>query len=407
MKIQGRRWRRLWCAAAPVAGCFLPLVEMVLCIVSAVILILTDRQSVKQAMAMPGAVLFQVFAGFTALCAVLYGNGLGLAVSFAAAALFLWFCWLRSEMNVRLAEGLCAIMALGSVISALATRVDLQSPLSYAVIERFSQLLDRPYEFSLEASARSCSTFFHPNYYGYVLAVICLVCLWQLIVNLYRCRQVRRRLALAGGYFIILILNGLMLPAPQSRTLVVALAAGVAALLLAWHWIFLPLAAVPGAILAGVNARRLLQMIPRIGSFLEGLNDRQEIWVAAWSQIRHHPWCGQGFYTYMQTWNQWSKKYTVHAHNLMLEMLLSFGIIGSLLLVGAMACSVKEGAAAWLKGKTRWMPLVLGVLVMTLIHGLTDVVLLSPQTFVLFAAVLSFSALQADAEIVSGRRKEA
>ena len=83
-----------------------------------------------------------------------------------------------------------------------------------------------------------------------------------------------------AGYFIILILNGLMLPAPQSRTLVVALAAGVAALLLAWHWIFLPLAAVPGAILAGVNARRLLQMIPRIGSFLEGLNDRQEIWVA-------------------------------------------------------------------------------------------------------------------------------
>lgn len=396
MKKKAADWLYLWRLYVPVAGCFLPLPGLILTTVSAAVLVLLDKKGCIQALQRPGSRLLIGFIGLSAGLALFYHNYLGLLVSALAFLAVSWFLWLRTQMNMQVFEIQCALAAGGSLFSLLGTRVDFHTALSESVIQFFSQILNRPYEFSLAAGARSCSTFFHPNYYGYVMAVVLLICLAQLFACGKRLikKSDRRQMLKLAFYLIVFAANLLGLDNPQSRTVYLALAAGMGMLMFSWSWLFLPVMAVPAGLIAVLKADKLLSLIPRIGSFLEGLNDRQEIWTAAWGQIQRQPWLGHGFYTYIQTWQNYSKKYTVHAHNLSLELLLSFGLLGTTVLIAAFVRMLYAPVRRWINGTQGQMPLVLGVIAMTLVHGFTDVVLLSPQTFLLFAMVLAFAELE-------------
>jgi O-antigen ligase len=86
---------------------------------------------------------------------------------------------------------------------------------------------------------------------------------------------------------------------------------------------------------------------------------------------------------YVQIYEKFGGQKNFHCHNLFIELLLSFGIIGVAPLAAFVARPIKKAF------KSKYAPLSFAVLGTVLLHGLTDVTLIWIQTGALAALFLS------------------
>lgn len=230
---------------------------------------------------------------------------------------------------------------------------------------------------------RVASTFLNENYYGTFLEFAILIAMYLFLKEkngnmrwLYLCS-------------IPVNLLGLWLCQCRTSFLVVAIS-----LLLFFCWIdkkvFFALVALGVAGIIVILWKPTL--LPRLDSLGENLSYRTGIWKTAWRAFRDCPWIGRGYYAYSGIWWEYREAdlafEVIHAHNLYLETLLNFGVIGFLSLFGFMGW--KSGKSLLILhrvGARREFALVLAVLCAVLIHGLTDITVFWPQTG-LFAVIL-------------------
>ena len=117
------------------------------------------------------------------------------------------------------------------------------------------------------------------------------------------------------------------------------------------------------------------------------------IWSGAIGSIMDAPWFGRGYNTYARIHDLYgSYSIAKHSHNLLLELLMDFGFVGTAVLLGYFAINVGKIIRLHRSHKCHQRyALTISVIVCVLLHGLLDISMLWPQTGLLVIYIVGFS----------------
>jgi len=134
-----------------------------------------------------------------------------------------------------------------------------------------------------------------------------------------------------------------------------------------------------------------VNIIPRLYQAEVTTEIRFEIWDFAIKQIAKTPLFGHGFMSYMYTDVEQHLGYLVpHSHSIILELLMDFGIFGTVLFLWYfIKYSITLVKIYFSEKKIRITSLIFAISAAALVHGLTDLTLMWIQTLPLFLFILA------------------
>ena len=227
---------------------------------------------------------------------------------------------------------------------------------------------------------RPVSTFVNANYYATMIEFIVLIAVYRLLT----CPQNRIL------YFITIIFNLIGLYFAASISSFLSLSCALILFLFLWGKTKLSGFLFGGSVLFILAAIFIPQVFPRLSMAETSYGQRLEIWETAIRGLTDHWLFGQGPMSYPLIASQYLGYMTSHCHNLYLDVLLNFGIVGTAFLVYFFLKWVKIFVInLFRRVSTREELLVLSMTVAVLIHGVTDVTIFWIQTAMLFLLVIS------------------
>jgi O-antigen ligase len=177
--------------------------------------------------------------------------------------------------------------------------------------------------YSSVSEHRTASTFFNANYYAYIIELIVLLCVYKLFCHPYKWRT----------YLVLATINASGIFFCKTRTAIPAMLIGL--------FVFFVFSKKYRAVAACLSAVFFIAVgmitmpetfILRYDSFLWSFTDRIAIWSTAFNWLHLRPIFGGGLWSYWQYWVMYGGQQALNAHNLILDCLLSFGIVGSSLI---------------------------------------------------------------------------
>lgn len=334
-----------------VASLFLPYVlsAAVLIFVTARALILKDsRQRILKDRDTKFVFIFMLL-NFAA--PIFYKNYLGFAAFLGLSGILFFAIYLRNYMTKSLFNKISDVSAFMSIAAAFA-----------------STFIKAP-----EHDMRSPSVFFNPNYYGAMITFVILLCAYRFI------SKEGNRIFL----FLTILANiyGLLMADCQSAFFSIALGLWVLLLFKKCYKSFAVVTVV--AVVSVIFLPHLTFIMPRISGALENILKRADIWQAGFDAFLETPIFGRGLVAYKQIGTLFGGPKNNHCHNIFIDMLLSFGVIGCIPLVIYLVKNIVK-----IKGKET-APLILALTAAVLLHGLVDVTLIWIQTGAYAAFLLS------------------
>jgi O-antigen ligase len=312
-----------------------------------------------------GTKAMKMFFAYILVIPLLYGNWLGLVVGICMILALEFGLFLRSVMTRELYEKTLSIVCILSLSSSI-----------YAIFENvITSLINHK-------THRAAAMFFHPNYYGTIIGTVIIICAYKILTN-----QGSRKL-----FYAIAVTNILSMYLCKSMFVWVEVFVGVMVLLVVLkRYRLLSLWLSAGAVGCLMIFGFKLNVIPRLSDVGDTTMVRLRVWNAAIQEIIKSPFLGHGFMSFLFV----SPKYyngqlVLHTHSIYLDMLVNFGIVGTVLFVWYF---VKYYASVFKQCFRMKNPmitsLILAVTAADLVHGCTDITLLWIQTFPLFMLVLS------------------
>lgn len=328
---------------------------------SAIYLVLSRKRRQRFTL-VPNLFWLGVWAGLTTVTGLMYRNLLGVACGliFFLFILFGMYAW--TIMTDKLAGQIIRLAAIMSIAA-----------FAIAVVQK------------LMGIDRTPATFFNPNFYAFACEVVFILCVSALFSR--KTGPLLYSLALAAN------LGGILLSGCRSAWL--AVLGGVLVFLICTGkykacGISLSFAAVCGIVL-------LLKpdLIPRSDDFGTTVTLRQMIWSAGYQAFLKHPLFGEGFLSYrfatvgMGRAHMSHGTVIAHAHNILLDSLINFGLVGTAIALLFLVPAVVK----WVKRRRHNPAGAIAVAIFTamLIHGITDVPVLGYQTGSLTMLLLALS----------------
>lgn len=334
-----------------VVSIFMPYIisAVVLSLVTARALIL--KESRKKMLGGKDGKTVLVFMLLNAAPPIYYKNYLGIACFFGMSGILMFALYLRSTMTEKLFFRISDAAAFMSICCAFA-----------------STFIKAP-----EHDMRSPSAFFNPNYYGAMITFVILLCAYRIIS-----KEGNRPFLIAT---ILANVYGLFMADCQSAFFAIAFGLWVLLLSKKCYKSFAVVTVV--GVIAVVFLPQLTFIMPRISGALENILKRADIWKAGFSAFLETPIFGRGLMGYTQIYAQFAAPKNFHCHNMFIDMLLSFGVVGSIPL-----CFFVVRNLTKIKGK-KTAPLILALCASVFLHGLVDVTLIWIQTGAFAAFLLS------------------
>ncbi|WP_283607402.1 O-antigen ligase family protein [Faecalispora anaeroviscerum] len=312
-----------------------------------------------------GIVLFFLFTGFVGQ---VYNNHIGSAYSLFAAALLVCGFYIRSFMTKQLYDQAMDTACLSSVACA-----------AVAIFQKISTYATNP-------SFRPISTFINANYYATIIEFVVLIAIYRMITN----AQNRR------FYMIVIASNlvGLYLSASMSAIFSLGLAVLVFLFLKGKRKMATMIAL--GGMLLVVFGLILPELFPRIEFIDQSWDQRVNIWTTSIKGIQHHPFFGEGAAAYRLACEEYFGYKTYHAHNLYLDTLLNFGLVGATVITGYVYVQARIVLARF-RGRIcgNMNVLLAACSCAVLVHGFTDVTIFWGQTAMLFLLIFSSTGINA------------
>jgi O-antigen ligase len=292
-----------------------------------------------------------------------YNNFRGMAYSILIYAILVCGLYFRSVMTRELYH-----MALDTACAA--------SLLCVAVA-----FIQKTIIYAASPTYRPVSTFVNANYYGMIIEFVVAIALYRIFTNPQK----------TTWYASVIVFNlaGLYLTASFSSAL--GMLCAVLVLLVYKRKLKISKAAFLVMLVVGSLFIFFPQLLPRGSSEIElTINSRESIWSTAWRAFQLTPVFGRGATAYHTICEQFGGYNTYHCHNLVLDTLLNFGIVGAAAICIYIASYIRVLVLRYRRNICRDMDiLVASVFLSVLVHGLTDVTIVWIQTGALFMLIIS------------------
>lgn len=354
---------------------FLPfyLFVVVFCLYIISLIFTGDMKSILQKMGEHPMLL--LFLGYSTVISILAQNWMGLVASvgmFLFAILFLHYQSILSHKFFRL---ILQLVLFGSVLSAAFASLE-----HFQIVKKFNYAFLSP-NMQVWHQNRAEVTFFNPNYYG----IICCFCI-MIAFYLFTTTKLNwlKVFCVIAGFVNLFGLNF-----TQNRTAFPAIIAGAIIYLFTtiknWKAFWLSI----GVFAIGLSFLFSSDLGVRMGTLDSSMEERISIWDAGMALFKQNPFWGEGPLTYMHSYPRIYAPYHEHAHSLYIDTILSYGIMGTILLVLSSVAPVRLMMdMSQESGKRPIIGLYLSFLTVVAVHGIFDLALFWIQSGFIFLLVM-------------------
>ncbi|CKL29807.1 O-antigen ligase family protein [Streptococcus pneumoniae] len=354
---------------------FLPfyLFVVVLCLYIISLIFTGDMKSILQKMGEHSMLL--LFLGYSTVISILAQNWMGLVASVGMFLFTIFFLHYQSILSHKFFRLILQFVLFGSVLSAAFASLE-----HFQIVKKFNYAFLSP-NMQVWHQNRAEVTFFNPNYYG----IICCFCI-MIAFYLFTTTKLNwlKVFCVIAGFVNLFGLNF-----TQNRTAFPAIIAGAIIYLFTtiknWKAFWLSI----GVFAIGLSFLFSSDLGVRMGTLDSSMEERISIWDAGMALFKQNPFWGEGPLTYMHSYPRIHAPYHEHAHSLYIDTILSYGIVGTILLVLSSVAPVRLMMdMSQESGKRPIIGLYLSFLTVVAVHGIFDLALFWIQSGFIFLLVM-------------------
>lgn len=354
---------------------FLPfyLFVVVLCLYIISLIFTGDMKSILQKMGEHPMLL--LFLSYSTVISILAQNWMGLVASVGMFLFTIFFLHYQSILSHKFFRLILQFVLFGSVLSAAFASLE-----HFQIVKKFNYAFLSP-NMQVWHQNRAEVTFFNPNYYG----IICCFCI-MIAFYLFTTTKLNwlKVFCVIAGFVNLFGLNF-----TQNRTAFPAIIAGAIIYLFTtiknWKAFWLSI----GVFAIGLSFLFSSDLGVRMGTLDSSMEERISIWDAGMALFKQNPFWGEGPLTYMNSYPRIHAPYHEHAHSLYIDTILSYGIVGTILLVLSSVALVRLMMdMSQESGKRPIIGLYLSFLTVVAMHGIFDLALFWIQSGFIFLLVM-------------------
>ncbi|MDS4584172.1 O-antigen ligase [Streptococcus pneumoniae] len=354
---------------------FLPfyLFVVVLCLYIISLIFTGDMKSILQKMGEHPMLL--LFLSYSTVISILAQNWMGLVASVGMFLFTIFFLHYQSILSHKFFRLILQFVLFGSVLSAAFASLE-----HFQIVKKFNYAFLSP-NMQVWHQNRAEVTFFNPNYYG----IICCFCI-MIAFYLFTATKLNwlKVFCVIAGFVNLFGLNF-----TQNRTAFPAIIAGAIIYLFTtiknWKAFWLSI----GVFAIGLSFLFSSDLGVRMGTLDSSMEERISIWDAGMALFKQNPFWGEGPLTYMHSYPRIHAPYHEHAHSLYIDTILSYGIVGTILLVLSSVAPVRLMMdMSQESGKRPIIGLYLSFLTVVAVHGIFDLALFWIQSGFIFLLVM-------------------
>ncbi|WP_288165851.1 O-antigen ligase family protein [Streptococcus pneumoniae] len=354
---------------------FLPfyLFVVVLCLYIISLIFTGDMKSILQKMGEHPMLL--LFLSYSTVISILAQNWMGLVASVGMFLFTIFFLHYQSILSHKFFRLILQFVLFGSVLSAAFASLE-----HFQIVKKFNYAFLSP-NMQVWHQNRAEVTFFNPNYYG----IICCFCI-MIAFYLFTTTKLNwlKVFCVIAGFVNLFGLNF-----TQNRTAFPAIIAGAIIYLFTtiknWKAFWLSI----GVFAIGLSFLFSSDLGVRMGTLDSSMEERISIWDAGMALFKQKPFWGEGPLTYMHSYPRIHAPYHEHAHSLYIDTILSYGIVGTILLVLSSVAPVRLMMdMSQESGKRPIIGLYLSFLTVVAVHGIFDLALFWIQSGFIFLLVM-------------------
>lgn len=298
---------------------FLPfyLFVVVFCLYIISLIFTGDMKSILQKMGEHPMLL--LFLGYSTVISVFAQNWMGVVASVGIFLFTVFFLHYQSILSHKFFRLILQLVLFGSVLSAAFASLE-----HFQIVKKFNYAFLSP-NMQVWHQNRAEVTFFNPNYYG-IICCFCIMIAFYLFTTT-KLNWLKVFCAFAG------FVNLFGLNFTQNRTAFPAIIAGAIIYLfttiknLKAFWLSI------GVFAIGLSFLFSSDLGVRMGTLNSSMEERISIWDAGMALFKQNPFWGEGPLTYMHSYPRIHAPYHEHAHSLYIDTILSYGVVGTILLV--------------------------------------------------------------------------
>lgn len=315
------------------------------------------------------------FIAYSTAISLLAQNVMGVVSSVAMFLFAIFFYYYQSQLTPKFfrltLEGVLASSVLAAAFAALE---------HFQIVKKFDYTFLSP-RMQVWHQNRAEVAFFNPNYYG----IICCFCI---MIGFYLISTTKLRW-LRIFSMIAIFANLFGLNFTQNRTAFPAIIFGAIIYLFTtiknWRAFWLSI----GVFGVGLAFLFSSDLGVRMGTLDSSMEERVSIWNAGMALFKQNPFWGEGPLTYMHSYPRIGAPYHEHAHSIYIDTILSYGVVGTVLLGIASATPVRMLIdMSQIPSKRPILGLYLSFLTVVAVHGIFDLALFWIQSSFIFLLVM-------------------
>ena len=315
------------------------------------------------------------FIAYSTAISLLAQNVLGVVSSVAMFLFAIFFYYYQSQLTPKFfrltIEGVLASSVLAAAFAALE---------HFQIVQKFDYTFLSP-RMQVWHQNRAEVAFFNPNYYG----IICCFCI---MIGFYLISTTKLRW-LRIFSMIAIFANLFGLNFTQNRTAFPAIIFGAIIYLFTtiknWRAFWLSI----GVFGVGLAFLFSSDLGVRMGTLDSSMEERVSIWNAGMALFKQNPFWGEGPLTYMHSFPRIGAPYHEHAHSIYIDTILSYGVVGTVLLGIASATPIRMLIdMSQVPSKRPILGLYLSFLTVVAVHGIFDLALFWLQSSFIFLLVM-------------------
>ena len=315
------------------------------------------------------------FIAYSTAISLLAQNVMGVVSSVAMFLFAIFFYYYQSQLTPKFfrltIEGILALSVFAAAFASLE---------HFQIVKKFDYTFLSP-RMQVWHQNRAEVAFFNPNYYG----IICCFCI---MIGFYLISTTKLRW-LRIFSMIAIFANLFGLNFTQNRTAFPAIIFGAIIYLFTtiknWRAFWLSI----GVFGIGLAFLFSSDLGVRMGTLDSSMEERVSIWNAGMALFKQNPFWGEGPLTYMHSYPRIGAPYHEHAHSIYIDTILSYGVVGTVLLGIASATPVRMLIdMSQVPSKRPILGLYLSFLTVVAVHGIFDLALFWIQSSFIFLLVM-------------------